>query len=158
MAAEGGMALVVQDYSPSFDGAVAVVTDEVVTILDDSSPEWWLVRTSDGREGAVPSAFLELDEGGFGSASVEAQFASAATFATGAVAAPAPAPLEERILMILQNEHVEFSQKLKTSVTSLGELEEIVQQRLELQFAVNLCVPWHHVAHVLIYTDVQSSV
>ncbi len=164
--AEVGIALVVQDYSPSFDGAVAVVTDEVVTILDNSNPEWWLVRTSDGREGAVPSAFLEFDEGefdegGFGNTGVEAHFAGAATFATGSVAIPAPSPApveEERILMVLQNEHVEFAQKLKTSVRSLGELEEIVQQRLELHFAVNLCVPCQHAAHVLTCTVMQSSI
>ena len=144
-AGEGSMALVVQDYTPSFDGAVAVVADEVVEVLDDSSPEWWLVRTSDGREGAVPSAFLEQDESSFGGTGAEAQFAfaSAATFASGSVAAaPAPAPVEERILMVLKNEHVEFPQKIKTSVSSLEELEEIVQRRLELQFAVNLCVPY----------------
>lgn len=82
------MALVVQDYNqPSFEGAVAVVADEIVTVLgehprnphhrlgsqghlfdtllallDGSSPDWWFVRTSDGREGAVPSAFLVRDE------------------------------------------------------------------------------------------------
>lgn len=133
-------ALVVQDYTPSFEGAVAVEADEVVAILDDSNPDWWLVRTSDGREGAVPSDFLDKYDGGFADAGEQAHFASAATFAAGSAPAPALAPVEERILMVLKNEHVPFAQKIKTSISSLGELEELVQQRLQLQFPINLCV------------------
>jgi hypothetical protein len=148
-AEDEGMALVVQDYQPSFAGAVAVVADEIVTVLDASSPDWWLVRTSDGREGAVPSTFLVRDEGasGFDNAA-EAQFASAATFAMGAAAAPAPAAsaaatpaaaAEERVLMVLTNDLVPFAQKIKTSAGSLAELEDVVQERLQLDSAINLC-------------------
>jgi hypothetical protein len=62
---ELGSALVVADYlQPSFDGAVAVRQGEVVTLLDISESDWWFVRTTDGREGAVPASFLMRDEVG----------------------------------------------------------------------------------------------
>ena len=76
------MALVVADYDqPSFDGAVAVRADEVVTVLDGSSPDWWFIRRADGAEGAVPSSFLMRDDSGMqggGFESSGAEFAGAA--------------------------------------------------------------------------------
>ena len=40
--------------------------------------------------------------------------------------------------MVLTNEHVSFAQKIKTTVASLGELEEVVKARMALAMDVNL--------------------
>ena len=137
------MALVVADYDqPSFDGAVAVRADEVVTVLDGSSPDWWFIRRADGAEGAVPSSFLMRDDSGMqggGFESSGAEFAGAAAAATSAAPLAAPPPAaEERVLMILPNEHVPFAQKLKKAVATLPELEEAVKERLDLSLDFNL--------------------
>lgn len=59
--AEQKMGKVLYDFDPQGDDEVAVKEGDVVFVVDnEQSDEWWMVRTSKGIEGVVPSTYIEL--------------------------------------------------------------------------------------------------
>uniref|UniRef100_A0A6A7FVG6 Jouberin isoform X2 n=1 Tax=Hirondellea gigas TaxID=1518452 RepID=A0A6A7FVG6_9CRUS len=54
------VAIVLHNFRSSDDNELSVKTGDYVTVVDDSNPEWWMVRTSDElAEGFVPVSYLE---------------------------------------------------------------------------------------------------
>lgn len=49
-------------YNADKPSHLTVSLDEVVTVIDDKK-SWWLVRNAQGREGKVPSNYMELLSG-----------------------------------------------------------------------------------------------
>lgn len=49
-------------YNADKSSHLTVALDEVVTVIDDKK-SWWLVRNAQGREGKVPSNYMELTSG-----------------------------------------------------------------------------------------------
>jgi len=52
---------VLYDFDAAGDDEVSVKVGEDVIIVDDSkSDEWWMVRRADGKQGVVPSSYIEF--------------------------------------------------------------------------------------------------
>jgi hypothetical protein len=48
------------DYVPDGDG-VSISRGEIVTVVDSTDPNWWLVRNSNGKDGWAPATFLQAN-------------------------------------------------------------------------------------------------
>lgn len=53
-------AIALYDHTPGSDEEVAIREGEKLTVLDTSDPDWFTVRTDDGREGIVPATYVEI--------------------------------------------------------------------------------------------------
>ncbi|WWD06734.1 hypothetical protein V865_004829 [Kwoniella europaea PYCC6329] len=61
--AEGETATVQYDFDADGDDELTVKDGEIVTVVDKENDEWWLVRNSRGKEGVVPAAYVQLNDG-----------------------------------------------------------------------------------------------
>lgn len=64
--AGGETGKVLYDFDAQGDDELNVQENDTVTIVDKENDEWWLVRSSDGREGVVPAQYIEIGAGGGG--------------------------------------------------------------------------------------------
>ena len=57
--------IMIYPYDAADDGQLTVAKDEFVTVLSQSSPEWWYVRLAggSGAAGYVPRGYVQLVEG-----------------------------------------------------------------------------------------------
>ncbi|WWC91237.1 uncharacterized protein L201_006179 [Kwoniella dendrophila CBS 6074] len=62
-ASSAGTASVLYDFDADGDDELTVKEGETLTILDKENDEWWLVKNSSGKEGVVPAAYLQLEDG-----------------------------------------------------------------------------------------------
>ncbi|KAK8843340.1 hypothetical protein IAR55_006996 [Kwoniella newhampshirensis] len=51
------------DFDADGDDELTVKDGEIVTVLDKENDEWWLVKNSRGKEGVVPAAYVQLNDG-----------------------------------------------------------------------------------------------
>ncbi|WWD21143.1 hypothetical protein CI109_105624 [Kwoniella shandongensis] len=56
-------ATVQYDFDADGDDELTVKDGEIVTVLDKENDEWWLVKNSRGKEGVVPAAYVQLNDG-----------------------------------------------------------------------------------------------
>ncbi|WWC73129.1 uncharacterized protein I206_107095 [Kwoniella pini CBS 10737] len=56
-------ATVQYDFDADGDDELTVKDGETVTIVDKENDEWWLVRNLRGKEGVVPAAYVQLNDG-----------------------------------------------------------------------------------------------
>ncbi|WRT69028.1 uncharacterized protein IL334_006011 [Kwoniella shivajii] len=61
--AASATATVQYDFDADGDDELTVQDGEIVTVLDKENDEWWLVRNARGKEGVVPAAYVQLNDG-----------------------------------------------------------------------------------------------
>jgi hypothetical protein len=57
------IAKAIYDYTPNGEGELSISENENLLVLDDSDPDWWLVRSmkKGGGEGYVPQTYVEVN-------------------------------------------------------------------------------------------------
>ncbi|WVQ93256.1 hypothetical protein IAU59_000322 [Kwoniella sp. CBS 9459] len=70
-ASSGETATVQYDFDADGDDELTVKDGEVVTVVDKENDEWWLVRNNRGKEGVVPAAYVQLNDGSAPAAGTE---------------------------------------------------------------------------------------
>jgi hypothetical protein len=53
-------AIALYDYVPEGEG-ISVSRGEIVTVIDPTDPNWWLIRNSNGMDGWAPATFLQAN-------------------------------------------------------------------------------------------------
>ncbi|KAF5093709.1 hypothetical protein D0Z00_003917 [Geotrichum galactomycetum] len=57
------MGKVLYDFEAQGDDEVSVKEGETIYIInDEESPEWWMVKTGSGKQGVIPSTYIELEK------------------------------------------------------------------------------------------------
>uniref|UniRef100_A0A7S1VDK9 SH3 domain-containing protein n=1 Tax=Sexangularia sp. CB-2014 TaxID=1486929 RepID=A0A7S1VDK9_9EUKA len=52
-------AVALWDFAGTESDEVPVRKGEVVTVIDESDPDWWMVRNQAGKQGTAPSNYLK---------------------------------------------------------------------------------------------------
>jgi hypothetical protein len=57
------MGKVLYDFEAQGDDEVSVKEGETIYIInDEESPEWWMVKTASGKQGVIPSTYVEVEK------------------------------------------------------------------------------------------------